>query len=459
MATSKDNDDVVGRWRAFFAAFFKIFNRPARGRAGGGGVPPVDLWGESTFWWENEKLREAILSLRMVANKPGESYEEIAARVDREAAAFEAFRRNPTPIGKISLNTKLITPIASGREFLTKGYEVFAPDKREASVDITLERSNRLVLEVIVHDENENPLFPLLRTYSDWVGAKSFDLGLGRTFNLRMTQLAGAEAVRVSAGFASPQGAVEQFELPIAAYTNGSRPDVADGFTWGFKRFAFFRCATCLAIAMLCSWMVFNALGSQPAAPRAVVGKASGATTVYAMTIGFANFSNEGGTVAAPEPPPGSIGTKTFKTIQASLSDSHPLNVNHGARETDRKCGELVANFRKAVGDIFQFAPFPAQGSGSHATAQTREMTKESDDALFRHMSVTFTTTDGLMQVREPGCLRYINGKADGLLVSAPVLVTGSRATEPTDGGAPNDSTVTKGEKPEEAALKVLDSE
>lgn len=443
MATSKDKDDVVGRWRAFFGTFFKAFNRPARGRAGGGGVPPVDLWGESTFW--NEKLREAILSLRMVANKPGESYEEIAARVDKEAAAFEAFRRNPTPIGKISLNTKLITPVASGREFLRKGYEVFAPDKREASVDITLERSNRLVLEVIVHDENENPLFSLLRTYSDWVGAKSFDLGLGRTFNLRMTQVADAKFVRVSAEFASPQGAVDQFELPIAAYTNGSRPDLADGFTLGFKkRFAFFRCVTCLAIAMLCSWMVFNALWSQPAATRAVVVKAPGATKVYATTVAFANVGDEGGAIAAPEPPPGSIGTRTFKTIQASLSEPQPLNVNHAARETDRKCDDLVANFRKAVGDIFQFVPVPAQGSGSHATAQTHTAATESDDAFFRHMSVTFTTSDGLMQVREPGCFKYINGKADSFLVSAPVLLRGSWTTEPNGGDAPDDSTVTE---------------
>lgn len=464
MSNGSDDEDVVSRWRLFFGAFLKNFYRPARGR-GGGVARAIDLWNEDSFKGLSEKAREAILSLRMVANKPGESYEAIAARVDREAANFAAFRDNPTPIGKISLNAKFIAPTESGREFVTEQHQVRDPDKGQASMGHTFERSKWLVLEIIVHDEKGKPLFPLLRTYSNWIGSKSFDLGLRRTFNLKMEQAASANFVRVSAGFVSPEGETVPLDIwgPFVPCPNGAPTDVFASFNRRFNfGIGFFFLARCLAFVALFSWAFFSGPTHQPFPSRAVaVSQSPSAATFYAMTVDFATAEPEAGGSTTFAPPLETAGTKPMKIVPAALSETHASSGVHTAREqADRRCTDLVANLRKAVGELILFMPAPAQGAGSHGTTQTAAASKEKVDELFSHLRVTLVSSNGLMKLKEPECLKYVEGKTDGFPVNSQFLITDSSIPElPVGGEVANEPAVAEEQKPQEAAVVKVSTE
>ena len=145
----------------------------------------------------------------MAAN-PGEGYEIVAARIEAQAAAYLEFLNNPQPIGRISLNVKQFGPAPTHVAHVREQYRINEPsegyaDPAEggASVWYTFNRSNNKVLEFIVHDKDDNELFPIARTYTDWIGTKKFDLGFGRTFYLSLME--GAPGyVKVRAGFGEP---------------------------------------------------------------------------------------------------------------------------------------------------------------------------------------------------------------------------------------------------------------
>lgn len=142
-----------------------------------------------------EDLAEIELAYRtlQLAGNPGEDYDVVAARIDQEAARYKAFLQKPEPIGKIVLNVKQLKT--------REQYQVTDPAEGRASVCYRFSRSNSTVLEFLVYDEKDNPLFPIARTYTNWVGAKEFTLGLNRTFYLDMFE-DDPGYVKVYAGFA-----------------------------------------------------------------------------------------------------------------------------------------------------------------------------------------------------------------------------------------------------------------
>jgi len=160
-------------------------------------------------WEQTPALNQALQTIRMAAN-PGEDYEIVAARIEAQAAAYLEFLNNPQPIGRISLNVKQFGPAPNDTAHVREQYRINEPsegyaDPAEggASVWYTFNRSNNKVLEFIVHDKNDNELFPIARTYTDWIGTKKFDLGFGRTFYLSLMESAPGY-VNVRAGFVEP---------------------------------------------------------------------------------------------------------------------------------------------------------------------------------------------------------------------------------------------------------------
>ena len=82
------------------------------------------------------------------------------------------------------------------------------PEEGRAGVWYHFARSRNKVLEFIVHDENDKPLFPLVRTYTNWIGNKELDLGHDRTLYLTLAE-GEPGYVNVRAGF-TPVCAVEE---------------------------------------------------------------------------------------------------------------------------------------------------------------------------------------------------------------------------------------------------------
>ncbi|MFL6207797.1 MAG: hypothetical protein ACJ74W_03040 [Pyrinomonadaceae bacterium] len=142
----------------------------------------------------------------MAAN-PGEEYAVVAARIAQEFANYREFLRNPAPIGKIILNAKQLPGGPGGAEQAGQMYQVRDPAEGQATVEYSFNRSDRLVLEFIAYDKNDTPLYPIVRTYSDWIGKRKFNLGLGRVFVLKMTAGDLPELVRVQADFSSARAA------------------------------------------------------------------------------------------------------------------------------------------------------------------------------------------------------------------------------------------------------------
>ena len=196
MATMIATLNINGRrtLRRFFSRFVS-FSKPTSPRL--------------VVWEQTPALNQALQTIRMAAN-PGEDYEIVSARIEAQAAAYLEFLNNPQPIGRISLNVKQFGPAPADIAHVREQYRINEPsegytDPAEggASVWYTFNRSNNKVLEFIVHDKDDNELFPIARTYTDWIGTKKFDLGFGRTFYLSLMERSPGY-VNVRAGFGEP---------------------------------------------------------------------------------------------------------------------------------------------------------------------------------------------------------------------------------------------------------------
>lgn len=152
------------------------------------------------------ELESAYKTIRMAENY-GDSYEAIADRIRTESARYKAFKQNPQPIGRITINIKRL----DSNEFFQHQYEIRQPlehkdNERKASLSYTHERSRNTVLEFVLHDQNYLPLFAIARTYSDWIGYKEFELGKDdRIFYLEMVKDKKPGYVAVHAGFKTRQ--------------------------------------------------------------------------------------------------------------------------------------------------------------------------------------------------------------------------------------------------------------
>ena len=161
---------------------------------------------QNLLYSRQAELESAYKTIRMAENY-GDSYEAIANRIRTESARYKAFKQNPQPIARITINIKRL----DSNEFSHHEYEIRQPPERQdnegqASFSYTHERSRNTVLEFVLHDQNYLPLFSIARTYSDWIGYKEFDLGNDdRVFYVEMVEDKNPGYVAVHAGFKTRQ--------------------------------------------------------------------------------------------------------------------------------------------------------------------------------------------------------------------------------------------------------------
>lgn len=247
------------------------------------------IMGEKTTCTELPGYKKAVRSLRLAA-EPGEAYPAVADRIDREVAIYRDFLMRPRPIGKISLIVKELDPDSPDFRSPRKQYQVHEPSegKRDpaeglASVKYRFNRSATKVLEFMVHDAKDAPLFAVARTYSTWLGNKEFPLGHKRVFYLNMVEDSPGY-VMVHAGFRPASEEEYATEKPTTIKVVPPMPQpVIDGpeqesrnpILWSLpqSRLAYLFGFQCAVISLFCGGVLWLATGS--AMSRTVAHQAS----------------------------------------------------------------------------------------------------------------------------------------------------------------------------------------
>jgi hypothetical protein len=323
-----------------------------------------------------EEMQRAWRTILMARN-PGESYEMATERIEREATEYKKFLAHPKAIGKLVLKTKRLDLDETTTDSFKDQCHVHDPaegqedpDEGKASFSYRYARSRTKVLEFFLHDENDVPLFPIARTYSNWVGNKTFDLGSDRVFYLNMTD-DGPGYVSVQAGFSKKEAPV------MDVWSNPQmkqKPSLAARFGAAMKRIGmlnvfvpfsrklacFLACECALAVLLFCSIANFFAssnttieLPTTPLTPVIAVMNSTAQVKVLApaaiwrLSTKVLTFSADGSNSNKLT----SVGT-THDIPHNRLIRIRKLNVlidNSSCKESMGHCHDLLATVQENV--------------------------------------------------------------------------------------------------------------
>jgi hypothetical protein len=410
-------------------------------------------------------MQEAIAVVRMAAN-PGEDYEDVAERIEREAAMYRQFLRAPAPIGKITLNAKYVVESARGGDISGRVYQVRDPAEGQAYFVYTFRRSAGLVLEFIVHDQHDVPLFPIVRTYSDWLGKKSFDLGAGRTFELQMSEGSCPGLVRVEASFVTARAASVTFlrpcpapsgGLPLAAVEggeDGAKGRTRGGTMWLYLSHPTYR--THLALALGVKFFFLFVLGltfsrQMPHAPAVETPDAPAvahAAAVFKAYGGAALGLDDESLAAENEMTPAVWRKVAYETSPAEAAGGGSRRQNESRRAVtriaavtggrvrmdDNFCRHLGAlcdrwrdDIQSTLDAVSKLTGNPANATGESGNSQGSapmllSYLTEGDDS--GHVHVTLLADSALYLVRGMGCMEFDIGSLKGFVdANAPANV------------------------------------
>lgn len=439
MGYHRGQDDIG--WRAMFRSvilFVRKFKLTANSKAS-----------TAPSWEEDPDLQKAILTFRMAAN-PGEDYEVVAARIEQEAARYREFLRNPQPIRCIILNVKSLVAEEDECLYTREQYWVRDPAQGLASMNYTFARSNKLVLEFIAYDEQNNALFPIVRTYSTWLGKKKFKLGLGRTFYLSMFECDSPDQVVVQAGFMpfarervlSPAraAAAAAGPPPLTAYTENGTSDIGfttTAFSPSYGRgLALAMGMQCLVVPLLCCmafWWVFGRSATpvevskamQPSGASDVSRTAPEETPPDAYTAGVLPATVKPAKEGRPARPTATRDKNDrlkLKTVElqkaARLVEINRISVvvdGTSCHDTEDRCDRLLANFQKAIETDLNRLKLPVNTTDENDSGDAVKLVvsyKPVNDC-FGHVYVTLYDQKGLLWGEEDDCLEYGEGQAD----------------------------------------------
>lgn len=288
-------------------------------------------------------LGKAHKMIRLAENY-GDAYEDIVNRIRQESARYKAFKKNPEAIGKVTLNVKRLD---SG-ETCQRQYEVKDPAEGKASVFYTHRSSADIVLEFVLHDKNDVPLFAVARTYSNWVGCKEFDLGGDRAFYLNMVEDEQPGHVSVQAGFKAKKAVVPDLALYDATPDgHGVTGKAADS-----GPFNLVQVASALAVVVFCCFIFMliakpNAVGGQNAStPVAAESPAKTVNVPQITRIIWTNLTpalghNSVGLGGENRLLPGRA---TSRSKKAARIGTFAVSVNATSMDESVRCGQALIN-------------------------------------------------------------------------------------------------------------------
>lgn len=300
------------------------------------------------------EFEKAVRTIQLAA-EPGENYAEIAAKVRREALSYRNFLQHPQPIGRISLCVRELDrnepdfgkprtqwlvehPSEGGRD----------PVEGGASVSYRLSRSATKVLEFVLHDTKDAPLFAIVRTYSNWLGTKKFELGPNRVFYLDMKEeLPGY--VEVKAGFRpatafeddNEDTKVREFArpVPVPPSTETQPEPHMSIFRRPPQPRRFVYLAKCAAVSMIVSTVTFAVIAAFSKSHAQVSSGTSSATPVREAT---------GRTVAIYLDQSPSLSANAFDIGQSGVLNQEPKTMRVRSVESSKRLAD-VKSFSIAV--------------------------------------------------------------------------------------------------------------
>jgi hypothetical protein len=326
---------------------------------------------------DSAAFKTAVSAVKLAA-EPGENYAVVAARIQREVAIYRDFLLHPKPIGKISLIVKEIDPNSPDFRSPRKQYQVHDPSEGHrdpaegwASVGYKFNRSATKVLEFMVYDMKGSPLFAIARTYSSWLGATEFKLGLNRVFFLNMVEDSPGY-VQVHAGFRATarQSAGDRQAIPVTVRQHPSatvKPDsgqsILDLRPFG-RRLAYMFVLQCLVISLICSTVIWVGTGRAMSRTASLFTKTEdgpasetlGSAPLDTLTVEeMAIYDTAGGTVTNAHDTP----NETRRKIASRLAQKaqrlagvkgFSISVNNASCQSgESRCFELLSTIQKGV--------------------------------------------------------------------------------------------------------------
>jgi len=367
MASTFSNENIWKGEIFSFSRIFQIFRRL--------------ITGDRTSRQEIARFEKAVRTMRLAA-EPGEEYPLVAARIEREASTYRTFLQHPQPIGKISLIVKELNPHSPDFTKPRTQIEVANPSEGHrdpaegcASAGYKFNRSDTKVLEFMVHDVNESPLFAIVRTYSNWVGNREFALGLNRVFYLNMIEDAPGY-VMVYAGFRTVADhervtgkpktlqAVGQMPVPVIAGSGAGRRFRGFWQPYGQRRRSLVG-LECAAISVICSsvfWMATHGASSKdPSRPNQsqVVSSVAGVLPAAGETITSVNKTDtfdaiNGGLLVSTDRSLRAKNNVRIRLAQKAkrLAEVKAFSVavdNSSCKPMESRCLELLSTVQKGV--------------------------------------------------------------------------------------------------------------
>jgi hypothetical protein len=431
-----------------FANFLRRANKRRARRRAGRSLQSVDLWSD------DPGVKEAILAVRMAAN-PGEDYDEVAERIEQEAARYKQFIDNPTPIGKITLNAKHVLLSVPAGDISGRVYQVRDPAEGHAHFVYSFKRSSGLVLEFIVHDQHDDPLFPVVRTYSDWLGKRTFDLGAGRKFELKMSEGDCPGLVRVEASFTTARAAASVRAaacvataggLPLAA-GDGDKGGGGSGPSGGSLRWSFrgggvaFALGVPLFVLFATGWTLWRPLPhrrpgaviSTPAAPRPSVVfttyeggttdglnysrpfEASEETGAASMEVSYQTLSTEVAGKARRQND--NNNNRRRVTLIAAVKGGRVKMDDNFCRRVGDRCDKLREGIQSTLDAVKGLLDRPTNASDESGTDRhtgSMWLSYLTDGESPDHVQVTLLADSALYLIRGTGCTEFSAGGVKG---------------------------------------------
>jgi hypothetical protein len=342
-------------------------------------------------------FEKAVRTIQLAA-EPGENYATVAAKIQREAEIYKLFLQYQQPVGRISLYVRELDPHEP--DFGKPRTQWLVDDPSEggrdpvegrASVTYRLSRSATRVLEFVVHDRDDVPLFAIARVYSNWLGRKRFPLGPNRVFYLEMDE-ALPGYVDVKAGFKpatafeddSEDENIREFPRAVAVppYTQ-ARPDShvavcqrpSHRRRWAYVA----ECAVVIVSALICvaATASYRGAGSQvkseATAPTAVTDSTRKSFALFAEDNTSSAYTKDfriDEVVFKPD-----VRTIKVRSVQKSkrLAEVNSFSIsvdNNSCRQMESQCRKLLSTIQQEVKSNLNSLNVPVLGLDQAGTGK-----------------------------------------------------------------------------------------
>jgi hypothetical protein len=388
---------------------------------------PICVSGKSDIATEFEKLpvevKEAIKTISMAANKKGESFETIEARIREEAKACKEFLESDAPIMKVKVVIK--NPNESNNWIIDT--ENLRYPNPVLSSERTLKVEKGSWVEYWYVDENGNSPFSFLRLPCDRTSSKTIDLGKGRKFTGEI-ETSRNGFINMKAEFAPGDAA---FLNPVLLSTDVQEPPKTKAASSGFSFTPIFAFASGVVITTLFFsllwWVTFNSSQQPDKSPSSNVALNKDEDEIE-NPIPVSDRQQVGETTVADTNQPNAAKKKSRQTIKEQrakrLSKINQLYILIDAQSCnlDNRCVDLLAAMERQFGtdlkikeiDVKPFENIPLENGAAQLTISYKP-----EDNCIGFIHLKLMDGKGLVWEKSVDCHKFGEGNRDAFVTQA----------------------------------------